>query len=210
MRKMIFIALAALPLAAAAQNNTGAAPKLTLYSSPAYLGSSVTIDAATPDLATLGFARRAQSARVSGGAWVLCPQTAYAGTCRTISGNTPLLSRSSIVSVRPQADAAAATTTAAGGSTTVAAAATVDIDALDVDEGVEGQDASFFARPSLGGTQISAGTNDRTTADAFCRLAGYASSLNAGRARAQASNILDISARTRVRGYALRDVLCRR
>ena len=211
MHKMLFAALAALPLSGAAAQ-TGTAPTLTLYEYPAYLGRSVTVTTATPDLATLTFARRARSARVAGGAWQVCPDTAYRGTCRTLSANAALLSASAIVSARPAAEATAtpATTTTATTSTTATAAATVDLDALDVDAGVEGQDVAFFARPSLDGMQVSAGSNDLNSGTAFCKLAGFTSASHAGRARVQASNLLDVAARTRVRAFALRDVLCRR
>jgi beta/gamma crystallin len=225
MRKALIAlaATAALPLSAVPAQVTSPGPTaypgtLTLYELPGYFGRSVTVTSATPDLATRSFAKRAQSARVVG-EWQVCPQAAYQGSCQVLNRNTPLLSRSAIASARPAADAVAATTTGTSTSTSTTtstssssatAAATVDLDALDADAGVEGQDVAFFARPSLGGSQVSAGANDRAAADAFCARAGFAASAYSARARVQASNLIDLTARTRVRAYPLRDVLCRR
>jgi hypothetical protein len=58
-------AVSALPLSMTAAQTT-TAPSVTLYELPGFLGRSVTVTAATPDLATQSFARRAQSARVVG------------------------------------------------------------------------------------------------------------------------------------------------
>jgi len=205
MRTAFLLAFAAaLPLAgASAQTTTSTTASITLYELPAYLGRSVTITSATTDLATLSFARRAQSARVRG-EWEVCPQIAYQGTCRTLNANVPVLSRSAAVSLRP------ASATQQPGEVTLGAAASIDLESLDADDGTEGQDTAFFARPAFAGVQVSAGSNDRAAADLFCSRAGFGGSAYASRARVQASNLIDLSARVRVRGYALRDVLCRR
>ena len=218
-RRSVFCLLA---LAAAgpvlAQTTATEKASITLYSLPAFLGESVTITGATPDLSQRGFANKAQSARVTGGPWIVCRDANYAGQCQTLDGDVPALALvglgKRILSLRPQAATGTTSgqTTTTGTTTGTATAATpaAALADLDVGEGVEGQDTTFFIRPTLQGQQVSAGTNDRTAADAFCKLAGHTSSLHAGRARAQVSNIWSVTAGTRVRGFPLRDVLCRK
>lgn len=208
------VVLAALALFAAtpALAQTGS---VTLFELPLYAGRSVTITSATPDLAAQTFARRAQSARVTG-SWQFCPEVNYGGTCRTVTGNQRALAllgaAGAVISLRTTADAAAAPagTTTTTAATTAAAGTAVNIADMDVDPGTEGQDTAYFARPALARNEVSAGTNDKMAADAFCKAAGFGTSAYAGRARAQTSNLIDLSASTRVRGFALRDVLCRR
>jgi hypothetical protein len=202
---------------------------ITFYELPFFAGRSVTVTAATPDLATVGFARRAQSARVSG-SWQVCPETKYAGTCQTLTGDQRALAifglGGVISSVRTTADATKASEDAAKATTpatttptpttpAAGAAATgptkVDLSALDAGRGTVGQDVAFFAVPKLGGSEVSTGTTDKAAGDAFCKAAGYTSSLHASRARVQASNLIDMAAATKgVRSYPLRDVLCTR
>lgn len=189
---------------------TAEKPSITLYSLPAFLGQSITVTEATPNLSQSGFANRAQSARVTSGTWVACRGAAYAGQCQTITGDVPTLSilglNKKVLSLRPNVTTTAGSTGTS--STTTPAAALAD---LDVGEGVEGQDVSFFARPTLQNQQVSAGAaTDRTAADAFCKLAGHGTSVHAGRARTQVSNIWNVTTGARVRGYPLRDVLCRK
>ena len=193
---LLAAALAGVTVVASAQTSTTGT--LTLFELPGYLGRSVTITADTPDLAAQ---LRARSARVTG-SWQLCPRTSYAGTCRTITSNQPLLNPTP-ASVRATASA---TETTATSSTSAA----VDVAALDAGGGTEGQDVTFFARPMLSGSEVSAGSNDLAAATAFCKLAGATAASAAGRARAQTSNLIDVTAASRVRGFALRDVVCRR
>lgn len=208
------VVLAALALFAAtpALAQTGS---VTLFELPLYAGRSVTITSATPDLAAQTFARRAQSARVTG-SWQFCPEVNYGGTCRTVTGNQRALAllgaAGAVSSLRTTADAAAAPagTTTTTAATTASAGTAFNIADMDVDAGTEGQDTAYFARPALARNEVSAGTNDKVAADAFCKAAGFGTSAYAGRARAQTSNLIDLSASTRVRGFALRDVLCRR
>ncbi len=190
---------------ATAQSDADAAPSLTLYELPAYLGRSVTITADTPNLTT-SFAKRARSARVIG-EWQVCPSVSFAGTCRTLAADTPLLTAANVASARP---AVAATASTAGTATSAAAATTVDLDSLDAAPGVNGQDVAFYATPALGSDGVSAGTNDSAAGIAFCKLAGNTAAVHASRARVQSSNLIDLTSRSRVRGFALRDVLCRR
>lgn len=202
------IAASSALLAAGASAQT--APRITLYELPGYLGRSVTISEETPDLADQSFASRARSARVTG-EWRICPAVEFGGSCRTVSSDQPLLTRSQVVSLRPAASTGAGSSTGSGtGTGSAGSSAALDLDALDVGTGTEGQDATFYPRPTLGGSEVSAGTNDIAAASAFCRLAGGSNASAAARARTQASNLVDVNARSRVRGYALRDVLCRR
>lgn len=203
MTRALLLAAAAALSATAASAQT---PTVTLFELPGYLGRSVTLSADAPDLAAQ---LRARSARVTG-SWQFCPQASYAGTCRTVTANQPLLNPVPL-SIRTSASATATpATTAAGTTATASANASVDLASLDAGGGTEGQDVTFFARPSLSGSEVSAGTNDLAAATAFCKLAGATSASAAGRARVQASNLIDATAATRVRGFALRDVVCRR
>lgn len=195
--------IAAVP--AAAQTT---ADSITFYELPGYLGRSETVTAATKELAASSIARRAQSARVTG-SWTVCPTANYAGACTTLTDDVPslvLAGLNKIVSLRPTGTSTPSAATAPGTAT----APTVNLADLDADPGTEGQDTAFFARPAFGNVQVAAGTNDRVAADAFCKQAGYTSSLYAGRARAQASGIIDMTTSTKVRGFPLRDVLCRK
>lgn len=209
---MVGSLIAAVP--AAAQTAAGS---ITFYELPAYLGRSETVTTETKGLAASSIARRAQSARVTG-SWTVCPTENFAGTCTTLTTDVPSLAlvglNKKIVSLRPTvagtASTSAATGSASGTPTATTTAAAVNLADLDADAGVEGQDTAFFARPAFGAVQVAAGTNDRTAADAFCKQAGYTSSLYAGRARAQASGIIDITTSTKVRSFPLRDVLCRK
>lgn len=197
------LAVAMLGIASGASAQTAPAASMTLFELPGYLGRSVTITADTTDLASQ---LRARSARVTG-SWQVCPQANYAGTCRTITANQPLLNPIPI-SVRTSSSATATTGTAT--TTATATGTAVDVASLDVAGGTEGQDVTFFARPTLSGSEVSAGSNDLAAATAFCKLAGATSATAAGRARAQTSNLVDVTAAARVRGFALRDVVCRR
>lgn len=208
MRGHLIIGLAAFAAGPAlAQSST---PSMTLYELPGYLGRSVTVTSDTPDLATETFAKRAQSARVSG-SWQVCPAVKFAGACRTLTDDVPFISKSKVISIRPTpTESAKAATAPATTNTQTSSAAAIDLDALDVGAGTEGQDVSFYPRPSLGGTEIAAGTNDIAAATAFCKLAGGTSASYGGRARVQTSNLVDIAAKTKVRSYALRDVVCKK
>lgn len=222
MRAPIFFAALLASTPAFAQSSS-----ITLYELPFFAGRSVTVTAATPDLNALSFARRAQSARVSG-SWQVCPEAKYAGTCQTLTGDQRALAifglGGAISSVRTTADATKAAEDAAKPATTPAATAPatstpagttgpvkIDLTTLDAGRGTIGQDVAFFATPKLSGSEVSAGANDKTAGDAFCKAAGYASSVHASRARVQASNLIDMAAATKgVRSYPLRDVLCSR
>lgn len=208
---MVTSLIAAVP--AAAQTTAGS---ITFYELPAFLGRSETVTAETRGLPASSIARRAQSARVVG-SWTVCPTESFAGNCTTLNSDVPSLAlvglNKKIVSLRPTVAAtstAASTGSSAGTQTTPTTAGAVNLSDLDADAGVEGQDTAFFARPAFGNVQVAAGTNDRTAADAFCKQAGYTSSLYASRARVQASGVIDITASTKVRGFPLRDVLCRK
>lgn len=210
MRTALFIAAAVAPLAAAGAQSPSAS--ITFYELPAYIGRSVTVTTDTPDLATQGFAKRAQSARVVG-EWQVCPQSGFAGSCQTLNADQPLLRKSAVASARrsgASTQTASSSTTGNASTATASTATAIDLDALDASAGTEGQDVAFFATPMLSGTAVSAGSNDTAAGTAFCKAAGYATAAYAGRARVQTSNIIDMTAKVKTRGFALRDVLCRR
>ena len=218
----ILIPAAALLAAAPAVAQT--TDSITLYEYPAFFGRSVTVNAATPDLATQGFASKARSARVTG-SWTVCRAANYAD-CRTLTSDQQTLFLvgldKAIVSLRPTNPPATTTTPATGttattttgatatGTAATTTAATVKVADLDVDAGTVGQDTEFYRRPSFGKIEVSAGANDKTAGDAFCKAAGYTSSAYAARARVQASGLIDLATSAKVRAYPLRDVLCRR
>ncbi|MFC3713990.1 beta/gamma crystallin-related protein [Sphingoaurantiacus capsulatus] len=201
MRILILAAAAvALPLGAASAQTATSGASITLYELPGFLGRSVTITGSTADLTTQGFARRAQSARVVG-EWEICGATSFGGTCQTLAANTPYLKRSGIVSLRPTGSSLDDEFNSGTG---------VNLDDMDPGDGTSGQDVTFYPRPTLGDVQVSAGTNDLTSAGAFCQRAGFSGAAYAARARVQASNIVDAQRGTRVRAFPLRDVLCKR
>ncbi|MFS0738337.1 beta/gamma crystallin-related protein [Sphingomonas sp. 1P06PA] len=210
MRSALFIAAALAPMAPGQAQSPSAS--ITFYELPAYIGRSVTLTTDSPDLATQGFAKRAQSARVVG-EWQVCPQSGFAGGCQTLNADQPLLRKSTVASARRSGASAQTASSSSTSNSSTAAASTgtaVDLDTLDASSGTEGQDVAFFATPTLSGTAVSAGSNDVAAGTAFCKVAGYATAAYAGRARSQSSNIIDIAAKVKTRGFALKDVLCRR
>lgn len=68
-------------------------PLLTLYSSVGYAGEARSFARAVDDLAELGFAGRAWSARPQGASWRLCAKAELGGRCRLISGPARNLSQ---------------------------------------------------------------------------------------------------------------------
>jgi Beta/Gamma crystallin len=185
-------------LPAAAQQDS-----ITLYEQPGYLGRSVTITDSTPNLATRQFADRARSARVVG-SWTVCADANYAGACQEMNtGNVPFLHLMqldrTIASVRRTDENEGGGQYDDGQSQ------------FDPGDGVDGQDVTFFTRPSYNGSDVAAGTgNTKPAADAFCREAGFTTSVYAGRTRAQSSNTVNAETGARARSFALRDVVCRK
>lgn len=59
-----------------------AAPAVVVYDQPNFKGASLTIAAATPDLAALKFDNKVASFTITGGGdWVLCENKNYTGRC---------------------------------------------------------------------------------------------------------------------------------
>lgn len=199
MRVTLALIAALAGTAAVAQTNTTAeAGSIALHTLPAYVGGGTTLTTAAPSINVA-----ARSLRVTG-SWQVCPAVNYAGACQTVTADQPLYRGPAIRSARPTPG------TTAGTTTTGTTASALDLDALDTGNGTTGQDVDFYATPAFGSDQVSAGTNDKTAGDAFCKRAGASSSVYAGRGRVQQSNLVDLSTATRVRGFPLRDVLCRR
>lgn len=182
------------------------APSLTPSLLPGYLGASTPITGDAPSLSI-----KARSVRVNG-SWQVCNAANYAGTCQTLTADQPLFNFT-IRSARPTAsitNTTAGTSTSANTTTAASTSAAINLDTLDVANGANGQDVEFYATPAFGTDQVSAGTNDKAAADAFCKRAGASSSVYASRGRVQASGLIDLTTSTKVRAFALRDVLCRR
>lgn len=181
-----------------------AASSVSIHLLPAYVGGATTLTAATPNTSIA-----ARSVRVTG-SWQLCSAVNYAGTCQTVTADQPLYRGPAIRSARPTPGSTSAANPAASASATAGATAKLDLDALDTGNGTTGQDVDFYATPAFGSDQVSASTNDKTAGDAFCKRAGASSSAYASRGRVQQSNLIDLATATKVRGFPLRDVLCRR
>jgi hypothetical protein len=77
--------------------------RLVLFEGDGYRGRSVTLDAASPDLA--GFGSRARSLQVISGTWLVCDRPRYAGRCRQVSSSVPDLDQwelgGRVMSARP-------------------------------------------------------------------------------------------------------------
>lgn len=204
MRAPLAILAALTATAAVAQSGTTQdSGSIALHVLPAFVGGATTLTAATPNTNVT-----ARSLRVTG-SWQVCTAVNYGGTCTTVTSDQPLYRGAAIRSARPTPGSTGATTTT-GTTASAGATAKLDLDALDASNGTAGQDVEFFATPAFGSDQVSAGSNDKTSGDAFCKRAGATSSVYAGRGRVQQSNLIDLATATRVRGFPLRDVLCRR
>jgi hypothetical protein len=83
---------------------------VVLFDNRGYRGRSFRVDSAAAVLS--GFANRAESIQVSGGAWQLCERSSFGGRCVVVSGNMTDLSaiglRNRVASVRPVLDRAIA------------------------------------------------------------------------------------------------------
>jgi beta/gamma crystallin len=79
---------------------------VVLFDNRGYRGRSFRVDSAAAVLS--GFANRAESIQVSGGAWQLCERSSFGGPCVVVSGNMTDLSaiglRNRVASVRPVLD----------------------------------------------------------------------------------------------------------
>lgn len=203
MRASLALIAALAATAAVAQTTDQTAPSLSAHFLPAYVGGATTLTSATPSTNVT-----ARSLRVTG-SWQVCPAVNYAGTCRTVTADQPLWRGGVIRSARPT-PGTTATTSGTANRTSASTTAKLDLDNLDAGNGTTGQDVDFYAQPAFGSDQVLAGTNDRAAADAFCKRAGAASSVYASRGRVQQSNLIDLGTATKMRGFPLRDVLCRR
>lgn len=143
----------------------GQAPYATIYRDTNYSGPAVAMERANPDL-RLGFAVR--SIRIRSGAWQLCSQRNYGGTCITVIASTPDLGNRlgmlrRLGSMRPVASPPEPPTPPGGA------------------QSLRGMGAEFFPAPrnrnsgrvqscSNGGSTANCAAR---TADQFCRAAGW-------------------------------------
>lgn len=67
-----------------------AEPEAVIYRDAGYSGPAVNVSS---DNSNMGLAWRVNSIRVKSGSWQLCERTNYRGACRTITADTPRISR---------------------------------------------------------------------------------------------------------------------
>jgi hypothetical protein len=203
----LFAALAAMTLApltwagaADAQPAGRGRPTATLYELDDFGGRSVTISSETGNLSNYGFNDRAHSLKLNG-LWRLCEHSDFGGRCVELQGEAPRLDAMGlaerITSLQP---------VGGGGRPGPGPGPGFGGGYGRGDRGVEGTTTVFFARPSVRGVDVAAGSNG---ANAFCREQGlggavyYDSSQRANRAVGPDGEMVG-------RSSVLRDLLCRK
>ncbi|MBW3560529.1 MAG: beta/gamma crystallin family protein [Proteobacteria bacterium] len=205
----------------------GSGPSITFYEGENFTGRQVTIYGEERDFSRIGFNDRARSARTSG-SFTVCDDSEFRGRCERLTGSIRSLDRlglnARISSVRAEQGGGFA----GGGYVD-------DDDRYEQDnryerdgygrddrdddfrpgsgraygaprrDGVQGRSVVFFARPSIGGSDVAA--RGQSSADQFCRASGHGSAVyfNQGERSRRA---VDQDGRL-VEAPALRDVLCR-
>ncbi|OAB61840.1 hypothetical protein AY599_09385 [Leptolyngbya valderiana BDU 20041] len=154
---------------------------VTLYEGNDYTGRSVTIVRGSDDLRDVGFNDDANSIRVHSGRWTLCEDAGFGGRCIELSrdsNNLKLFRMDDRLSAlgpdgveRPRPVKPGVGYGDGYGA---------DYGAGRLSGGVEGVDATFFARPEYNGYPVAACTDrfgngcGRPAADLACRAAGMA------------------------------------
>lgn len=206
MLKPLFILTAIAGLAGAtladAQPRGGRGPSATLYDGDNFSGRQVTVSGSVPNLSNYNFNDRAHSLRLQG-RWRLCEHSDFGGRCVELSGDVPELNTMAlaerITSLEPVGFGGGGgfdprPGPGPGGGWGRGA------------PGVEGTRNVFFARPTVRGVEVAAGSNG---ANSFCRAQGlggavyYESSGRAGQAIGPNGEFVGPSS-------TLRDLLCRK
>lgn len=201
---LVLTGIAALAWAVLAQAHAqpyrgGRGPSATLYERPNFEGRQVTISGEVANLSNYGFNDRAHSLRLQG-RWRLCEHSDFGGRCVELTGDVPELNTMAlaerITSLEPIAGGGGWPDRPGPGGGGYGRG----------QRGVEGHNAVFFARPTVRGLDVAAGSNG---ANVFCREQGlggalyFDSSQRAGRAIGPEGQVTGPSP-------VLRDLLCRR
>jgi hypothetical protein len=202
------IAAAALAGGAEAQPRGGRGPSATLFEGPNFTGRSVTVVGDVSNLSNYGFNDRAQSLRLEG-RWRLCEHSGFEGRCVEQAGEIPELNT---MALAERITSLAPVGRGGGGG------GRPDYDdgrpgggwgsggGRPDSRGAEGETSVFFARPTVRGVDLAAGSNG---ANRFCQRQGlgpavyFDSSVRAPRALGPDGEMVG-------RSTVLRDVLCRK
>ncbi|MET0272086.1 MAG: beta/gamma crystallin-related protein, partial [Phenylobacterium sp.] len=204
-KTLALAALAALSFAAAAEAQPAGRgrPSATLYDQENFEGQSVTVSSAVGKLSDYRFNDRALSLKLTG-LWRLCEHADFGGRCVELTGDVKALNpvglAGRISSLAP-----------AGGGGPRPGPGPIPGPGPGGgygrgERGVEGANTVFFARPSVRGIDVAAGSNGANT---FCRNQGlggavyYDSSERAPRAIGPDGEFVG-------RSSVLRDLLCQK
>lgn len=144
--------------------------EIVLFEGDGYGGRSVRFRDAIPDLGRQALNDGSRSLRARG-RWVVCEDANYRGRCATVDGDVISLDRigmaNRISSLRPAGR---------GDDDWNDGGWDPGRDGVDTSDAAQGRTAAFFPRPRLGGQPVFLRGDARSTADEFCRRAGYRSS----------------------------------
>lgn len=185
-----------------AQPRGGRGPSATLYDGDNFSGRQVTVSGSVPNLSNYNFNDRAHSLRLQG-RWRLCEHSDFGGRCVELSGDVAELNTMAlaerITSLEPVGFGG-------GGGGGYDPRPGPGGGWGRGGPGVEGTRNVFFARPTVRGVEVAAGSNG---ANSFCRAQGlggavyYESSGRAGEAIGPDGEFVGPSS-------TLRDLLCRK
>lgn len=174
----------------------GRRPSATLYDRPDFQGRQVTITGDVANLSNYNFNDRAHSLRLEG-RWRLCEHADFGGRCVELSGdirelNTLALAER-ITSLEPIGGGGRPGQGPGGGYGRG-------------ERGVEGARSVFFARPTVRGLDVAAGSNGANT---FCREQGLGPAVYYD-SNERARRAIDPDGREIGPSTVLRDLLCRK
>jgi hypothetical protein len=204
--KLILMAVAATALAGAAeaQPRGGRGASATLYERPEFGGRSVTITGDVSNLSNYGFNDRAHSLRLEG-RWRLCEHSGFEGRCVELTGDVPDLNvmglAERITSLEPIGRGGPGPGPVGGGW---GGGGWGPGGGRPDNRGVEGETTVFFARPTVRGIDLAAGSNGANT---FCRRQGLGSAVFYDSSQ-RAPRALGPEGEMTGRSPVLRDVLC--
>lgn len=194
MRLFTMAAVAALTFAtmAQAQPYGGRGVSATLYEFPNFQGRQYRVTGETTNLPRQ-FNDQARSARFEG-RWQVCENADFGGRCVELSGDMPELNSVGLAervsSLRPMGRN--------GGWSGVGG--------RPGGRGVEGARTVFYAYPTIGGSDIAAGS---TSANEFCRRNGHGAAVHYDSSE-RSSRAVDWNGRPVGSSTVLRDLLCRK
>ena len=193
-------ALAVLAVGSAAQAQPFRGGSATLYDQPNFQGNSVTITQSAPDLGKWRFNDRAQSARFEG-RWLICEHDDFKGRCQEVRGDVANLHTLGLMAQVSSLQPVGGRPGGGPGPGPIPG-----FPGRPDGRGVDGTVTVFFARPTLGGIDVAAGSRG---ADMYCRRQGlgaavwYDSSQRASQAVGPEGQMIG-------RSTVIRDLLCRK